>query len=589
MEVTGVVTTGTKERSMRDMKKIFFAFGLIVAVAMTACTPETLNERLGIPEDAILLSSERFSDHGTKTSVSDISVKWVNEDKVYLNGSEYSVTVDNSGNAYVNASDEIRNSEVYGYYGVLGTPSWNSSTKKLSVTVPSEYTSSYDGGRQVIALPMVAYKSGAANKIEFKHVTAAVKVRVKNSTANVLFLDSVIVSSDENNLSGDVELTLTEGDLGLTAASEDGSVKVTFSSASIAVGEICEVQVPILPISAGDLSIKVYTHNANITGLPITGLTHTFAATKTAPALGRNVLLTAQVKIDPVSANVVSKGTFSVSADKAVYFSMGNLKYSRESTSDDWSTGTWSFMTNQLALEETTSLTANDYAEATAIGLFAYGTSGIAYSGHATIYQPWYTNTTAGNYYTGSLSGESDWGYNTITNCGTGWRTPTGGNSDGEWYYLINTRTTSTSGLPAGSAGDNTKARYLMVKIANTYCGLVIFPDNYTHPDVTIGGTIKYNTATNYTATISTTDDWDKMAAAGAVFLRAAGYRKPGYSGNAHERFISNVNSVGYYRSTNYCDGTYSYGVTFSSSGVTSKPFANASTGLSVRLVRDAN
>lgn len=576
------------------MKKIVFAFSVFAALMMSACLPETRNEMLGIPENAILLSSERYAGHGDKTAVNGTDAFWVNGDKVYLNGSEYEVTV-SGGKAYVSgdASDAMRSGELYGYYGL--TSSTTPSEGNVTVTVPSEYTSSFSGTRQVIALPMVAYKSASVDNVDsikFRHVTAAVKVRVKNSTANELFLDSVIVSSDANKLSGNVTLTLSEGDLDVDAVSGSGSVKVTFSSASITVGSIKDVQVPILPISEGNLSISVYTHNADITGLPITGLTHTFDATKTVPDLDRNVMLTAQVKIDPVSANVVSKGTFSVSADKAVYFSMGNLKYSRESTSDDWATGTWSFMTNQLALEETTSLTANDYAEATAIGLFAYGTSGIAYSGHATIYQPWYTNTTANNYYTGSLSGESDWGYNTITDCGTGWRTPTGGNTDGEWYYLINTRITSTSGLPAGGGGDNTKARYMMAKIANTYCGLVIFPDKYTHPsDVTIGGgnKIKYNASTNYTATISSTGDWDKMAAAGAVFLRAAGYRKPGFSGNAHERYISNVNSVGYYRSANYCDGTYSYGVTFSSSAVSSKPFANASTGLSVRLVRDAN
>lgn len=589
MEVTGVVTIGIKERSKRDMKKIVFAFGLIVAVAMTACTPETLNERLGIPEDAILLSSERFSGHGTKTSVSDISVKWVNEDKVYLNGSEYSVTVDNSGNAYVNASDEIRNSEVYGYYGVLGTPSWNSSEKKLTVTVPAEYTSSFDGDRQVIALPMVAYKSGAADNIEFKHVSAAVKVRVKNSTANVLFLDSVIVSSDENNLSGGVELTLTEGDLGLTAASGDGSVKVTFSSASIAVGEICEVQVPILPISEDNLSISVYTHNADITGLPITGLTHTFAATKTAPALGRNVMLTAQVKIDPVSANVVSKGTFSVSADKAVYFSMGNLKYSRNSTSDDWTTGTWSFMTNQYDVVETADVSAN-YASQTAIGLFGYGTSG--YDNGQTCYQPWSTSYTSSNYYSSNLTGNADWGYNAISNGGnqenSGWRTPEGGpEGSGEWYYLLYQRTPVTAGLPNGTGSSSARYMHATIKDGdNSYKGMIIFPDNYNHPSgVTFGNSYKYNNYSSFTATISNLTDWGKMASAGAIFLPVTGMR---ISYSDPVTTVSNLTS-GYYRSSTFSSGTTVYALLFGSSSPSWSLYNGTYRGYAVRLVRDAN
>ena len=46
------------------MKKVFFAFSLIAAVAMTACIPETRNQMLGIPDDAILLSTENFTNLG---------------------------------------------------------------------------------------------------------------------------------------------------------------------------------------------------------------------------------------------------------------------------------------------------------------------------------------------------------------------------------------------------------------------------------------------------------------------------------------------------------------------------------------------
>lgn len=412
------------------MKKIVFAFGLIVAVAMTACTPETLNERLGIPEDAILLSSERFSGHGTKTSVSDISVKWVNEDKVYLNGSEYSVTVDNSGNAYVNASDEIRNSEVYGYYGVLGTPSWNSSEKKLTVTVPAEYTSSFDGDRQVIALPMVAYKSGAANKIEFKHVTAAVKVRVKNSTNYILELDKVVVSSTSLQLSGTRDVTLNtcvvSGQSGVIS-DDDKSVTVNFEANTFVNpygtdADIKDVQVPILPVESGSLTIQIYAH---VAGTPAKANTYVYNHTASSAALDRNVMITANVNLGGSHTTASLKGLFTVAYKKQVFFSKGNLKCT---TTNGWSNYTWSFFDKQYETFETVGMTiGTDYGSQNTVSLFGYGTSG--YNNSQNNYQPYKTGTTQSDYCATALTGNKDWGYNAIINAGnkenSGWRTPT--------------------------------------------------------------------------------------------------------------------------------------------------------------------
>ncbi len=579
------------------MKKIVFAFGLIVAVAMTACTPETLNERLGIPEDAILLSSERFSGHGTKTSVSDISVKWVNEDKVYLNGSEYSVTVDNSGNAYVNASDEIRNSEVYGYYGVLGTPSWNSSEKKLTVTVPSEYTSSYDGGRQVIALPMVAYKSGAANKIEFKHVTAAVKVRVKNTTNYVLELDKVVVSSSTLQLSGTRDVTLNTcvvSDQSGEISTDDKSVTVNFETNTFVNpygdddNNIKEVQVPILPVGSGSLTIQIYAH---VAGTPAKANTYVYDHTESGAAIGRNIMITAGVNLGGSYTTASLKGLFTVSSSgKQVFFSKGNLQYIGSAA-----TPYWKFADNQYSYLETTT-GQNSAAVNVDRDLFGWATSGYHNNGdpYNINYNPYSTSEIAATYNSDPASAyqTNRYGYgpsttmtdqnltNTSANYDWGWNNPiyNGGNVENQWNalskdefsYILNTRATSYR------IGYST-TRYIYAYLLNSYHGIILLPDNYVHPgDVT---TPVFG-ADGWSSNVFSAADWSKMEANGAVFLPAAGQRKG--------ETVSQIETQGNYWTTTNSNVTNAHYYYFTSSNVKTSTTIRYF-GYSVRLVQKAN
>ena len=84
-----------------------------------------------------------------------------------------------------------------------------------------------------------------------------------------------------------------------------------------------------------------------------------------------------------------------------------------------------------------------------------------------------------------------------------------------QWKYLLATRSVTNS-LYAG-------ARYTMATLGNTYKGLIIFPDNYTHPDGTDFEAGTYNNYSDFTATVSL-DGWALMEAAGCVFLPAAGF-----------------------------------------------------------------
>ena len=170
-------------------------------------------------------------------------------------------------------------------------------------------------------------------------------------------------------------------------------------------------------------------------------------------------------------------GVFSVSNNKYVYFSQGNLQYQA-------STDTWRFAENQwdyvgynqygnvyengVKCDNTQiSSTYNGW-----IDLFGWGTSG--YNHGAICYQPWSTGEEFSDYSAyGDLDaslfegdGRADWGYNPIINGGneenSGWRTPTAA----EWDFLFNTRHTS-SGI-----------RFVLANV-NDVSGVILLPDDW--------------------------------------------------------------------------------------------------------------
>ena len=211
-------------------------------------------------------------------------------------------------------------------------------------------------------------------------------------------------------------------------------------------------------------------------------------------------------------------GKFSVSATKQVYFSKGNLQYTRTSTAEDWNTGTWSFMDHQgnFILDETPSQA--DYADKTVVSLFGWGTSGVNPA-----YPPYYTDN-GGDY--GNVEGEDnagtdrDWGvYNTIDNGGSGWHTLTAA----EWEYLLKSRTGGTvNGTP------NPRYAYAMINNGSRNVkGLILFPDNCTLGDVSgvTWSTLNGTTGSWSTRTECTAAGWTALEAEGCVFLPAAGNR----------------------------------------------------------------
>ena len=234
-------------------------------------------------------------------------------------------------------------------------------------------------------------------------------------------------------------------------------------------------------------------------------------------------------------------GVFSVSADKQVTFSKGNLQY--HPANDEWR-----FAPSQLDyIGEANSNISDTYNGW--LDLFGWGTG--AYATNLTndyTYYPYFV----------------DWAINKIgSDAPKTWRTLT----DDEWFYVVFNR-------PSASSLNG-------VALVNGVNGLILLPDNWTCPaGVTFkSGFHSSSGVENYAAYQTfTADQWSKLEAAGAVFLPAAGVRDG-----------SNVGGVqynGYYWSATVFDSYIASYLYFSSVGATMGNDRRGR-GLSVRLVRD--
>lgn len=259
----------------------------------------------------------------------------------------------------------------------------------------------------------------------------------------------------------------------------------------------------------------------------------------------QNVTLTLQLtlSLDEDQEANQSISSFSVSADKQVTFSKGNLQYHPKNDE-------WRFAENQT-----------DYIGAANSNIAADYDSWVDLLGWSTSANNFGVSTSTDyNDYSGSFV---DWGTNTIGNDAPNtWRTLT----YDEWNYLRNSRT---------NAND-----LCGVAQVNGVNGLIFLPDNWTCPaGVTFKSGFHSSYGTEYYAAYQTftADQWSKLEKSGAVFLPAAGYR---YGSDVHD-----VQDDGSYWSATVYDSDYADYLNFRS-GAAYMDYSGRYSGLSVRLAK---
>lgn len=244
-------------------------------------------------------------------------------------------------------------------------------------------------------------------------------------------------------------------------------------------------------------------------------------------------------------------GAFRVSSSKRVKFSPGNLQYLLYSQ-------TWAFAANQYEMLGEENVEDSDLADR--IDLFGFSSPNAKVA-------PWGISTsTNSNKY--SSSGFEDWGKN-IGN-GNLWRTLT----SSEWDYILNSRENASNlkGIARINLNDD-GTQYVN--------GLILLPDNWTLPS---GVTFKSGlSSTRSTQAYSdyqtiTLANWQKMEAAGAVFLPATGYR--------NGILVEDSEYIGtYWSATRYNNSTVYYLNFHSDEAKTS--IYHSYFGRAVRLVQD--
>ncbi len=298
--------------------------------------------------------------------------------------------------------------------------------------------------------------------------------------------------------------------------------------------------------------------------------------------------------------NAASPKSFSVSSTKKVYFSQGNLQWSRtngtgantthttagnNSSSPLGNEGTWRFAEHQFDYIGS----GNGNISPTYSGwidLFGWATSGWNARTSGTCYYMPYETSTDRSYYGPPTSGNpsltgtyanSDWGvYNDISNDGTlgvgAWRTLTTGYS-GEWRYLVGVRTNASTLCGKG-------------KVENI-CGLIILPDDFNWTSAGLSQWTSSGPESEYTDNVYTYSEWHAMETEGAVFLPAAGYR--------NSSTISGVGTSGYYWSVSgsgeptKLPRSSAISMEIYNGRIYSNMQTDENRGCSVRLVKDAN
>ncbi len=246
----------------------------------------------------------------------------------------------------------------------------------------------------------------------------------------------------------------------------------------------------------------------------------------------------------------VLAGAFSVAEGKQIAFSRGNLQYTQ-------STATWAFAKHQYDMLGEANVSGSVLADK--IDLFGWsGSTGSAKWGIST--------SQVANDYAGDFV---DWGKN--IGDGNTYRTLT----YDEWYYLINTRTNASDLQGVARINLNSDG----TQYAN---GLILLPDSWTCPEgVNFKSGFADSYGVDYYATYQTFSlaQWQKLEAAGAVFLPASGNRD-------ESNVVYGVQYRGNYWSATPRDSDNASGLFFRSNHA-GTGCGNRSDGLAVRLVQD--
>lgn len=577
------------------MKKVFFCFAVAATCLPVACA---LKEA-PVTEASDSVMVYYIQAHGGENTKSEIdnstaAFTWSAGDQIAVytgGGYKKSLALDAGGSASATFafSEDIDANRadfaifpanlVFNGSSVRSSSAGAHSASGLTVTLPSEYNlSEIQDSKSPV--PMIA-ANAPGDGLAFKQLGALLRLQLKN-----LPKQTEIITLDFNGKKVQGEFTLTGVTPGTTAlateAAAAGNDVVTVNNDVFSSFQ--EAVIVNIPVPAGtytDVTVTTWDADNNV----INAITTPIKADADWTAARKSTRK--QIATLPV---------FTADGEKKVVFAPGNLQavldeavFTKEGTGSTagtqfWSASAWSFAANQYtAIGNTAANTLSSPATDDVVDLFSWiGASATSKLGYV---EGWkygilkIVSTSGTSSFTGDAKGEDllfDWGGCEIDAYPAGtWRMP----SQTDWEAIL-TRTEPRRSLTRFVRANLT----ISDSPLTTVKGVIVIPDEYTHPLATAFTSVNSSSSNFDSNTISSLADWAKLEKAGCVFLPVTGQRTYS-SGNV----VTDETTLWYWSSTSNSGNTQGFAVQIKDGGVSVKKQAGRYTGCAVRLIRDVN
>ena len=577
------------------MKNIRIAMICMLAVAgmMAGCKKDT-------GKVSLTASIVNETNDGKVVLDEDNYPVWESTDQVWVNGTAYNLVANSIQGNKATIDADLSDDGYLAVFPADAVESYSGTT--VTVTIPRQqtYAANTSGGQKIIA-PMTAYTTG--RNLRFRNVCSLIKVHVVNNTSTAFTVKRIAVTSSAP-ITGSASTTAIDG--GTTSPTVSNGfydavlqIPTQYRTAIAANGGTADYYVAVAPMSNANVTISVYTTDDEHRSVKFTGATLSQSHVKEVSIISNSTTtLNDEPYID---------GHYTVNASGTqVRFARGNLqnrpnegnRYFRIADNQydyvgDNSKGTVYHNGTKCSNSKITDVSAG-YAGL--LDLFGWGTGNNGYNNS-------YNNADYGpNGTATTLADPYEWGsssrlfYGPVANARqTGintWRTLT----QGEWQYLLYTRTASTiNGVP--------NAHFLKVALtgvsthtpANTSIyGIMLFPDVITWPtSVTLPTAACINSAsadfTSYTA-----DNLVTLQKEGVVFLPFAGMRSSSSTATSINNCNNSIMGCNYWTASpdpnngsNALAFRYYYYSTNSTYNLKSDASAQRRYGYAVRLVHN--
>ncbi len=221
---------------------------LIITLLAVSCQKEDLSGRIQLFAEAL---------NSSKVVVDGRNSQWVDGELLRINNTTKTIDV-SGGVASIDNTTETVTAPFYAIYPASLCPDADlTASGTIDLTLPSTYHYQRDGSsRQILQLPMAA-AAADGNELQFKHLTAALAVSVKNQFGDDITVNEIVVESSLSQISGTRTVDFsnitsqTANDVSVTDA--ERKVNMVFDEPLVvANNESKDVLLPVLPVSSSN-------------------------------------------------------------------------------------------------------------------------------------------------------------------------------------------------------------------------------------------------------------------------------------------------------------------------------------------------